>query len=79
MEVWYLFGAWALAAAMNAMLTWWAWQSRSWLHFDGRGDRSRDILLKVVPVFVAILVWLVPPADHRDLLDGRRPAVLDGR
>ena len=22
-EVWYLFGAWLLAAAMNAMLTWW--------------------------------------------------------
>ena len=23
-EVWYLFGAWLLAAAMNAALTWWA-------------------------------------------------------
>ncbi|HEX2981861.1 MAG TPA: hypothetical protein VHO48_16495, partial [Anaerolineaceae bacterium] len=22
-EVWYLFGAWLLAATMNAMLTWW--------------------------------------------------------
>src|SRR5512136_2302906 len=22
-EVWYLFGAWLLAASMNAMLTWW--------------------------------------------------------
>ncbi|RPH55526.1 MAG: hypothetical protein EHM81_14500, partial [Chloroflexi bacterium] len=22
-EVWYLFGAWVLAAAMNAILTWW--------------------------------------------------------
>jgi len=25
-EVWYLFGAWLLAAAMNAILTWWGWE-----------------------------------------------------
>ncbi|MEA2008652.1 MAG: hypothetical protein U9O54_05990 [Chloroflexota bacterium] len=59
-EVWYLFGAWLLAATMNAMLTWWG-VSIAILNHDSLGNAvvSRETLLKVVPVFVAILVWLI--------------------
>lgn len=59
-EVWYLFGAWLLAATMNAMLTWWG-VSLAVLNHDSLGNAvvARETLLKVVPVFVAILVWLI--------------------
>ena len=59
-EVWYLFGAWLLAAAMNAILTWWgvavavrSHQELSALVID------QNTLTKVVPVFVALMVWLI--------------------
>ncbi|GAB4398902.1 MAG: hypothetical protein OHK0052_22120 [Anaerolineales bacterium] len=60
MEVWYLFGAWLLAAAMNAMLTWWG-VSIAILNHDTLGNAvvARETLLKVVPVFVALMVWLI--------------------
>lgn len=60
LEVWYLFGAWLLAAAMNAMLTWWG-VSIAILNNETLGNAvvARDTMLKVVPIFVAILVWLV--------------------
>jgi hypothetical protein len=59
-EVWYLFGAWLLAATMNAMLTWWG-VSIAILSHDSLGNAviSREQLLKIVPVFVAIMVWLI--------------------
>jgi hypothetical protein len=59
-EVWYLFGAWLLAAGFNATLTWWgvsvaiarqANTSTSLLASEG--------LTQVVPVFVAAMVWLI--------------------
>lgn len=60
MEVWYLFGAWLLAAAMNAMLTWWG-VSIAILNHDTLGNAviARETLLKVVPIFVALMVWLI--------------------
>lgn len=59
-EVWYLFGAWMLAALMNAMLTWWG-VSIAILNHQTLGNAvvSREILLKVVPIFVAVMVWLI--------------------
>jgi hypothetical protein len=59
-EVWYLFGAWLLAAIMNAMLTWWG-VSIAIINHETLGNAviSRDSLLKVVPVFVAIMVFLI--------------------
>lgn len=59
-EVWYLFGAWLLAATMNAMLTWWG-VSLALLNHESLGNAvvDRATLLKVVPLFVAILVWLI--------------------
>ncbi len=59
-EVWYLFGAWLLAATMNAMLTWWG-VSIAILEHQSLGNAvvARDTLLKVVPIFVAVMVWLI--------------------
>jgi hypothetical protein len=60
-EVWYLFGAWLLAAAMNAMLTWWGVSVAIISHSSmGAGAVvSNATLTKAVPVFVAIMVWLI--------------------
>ena len=60
-EVWYLFGAWLLAAAMNAMLTWWGVSIAILNHSSlGAGSVVSNVTLtKAVPVFVAIMVWLI--------------------
>jgi hypothetical protein len=59
-EVWYLFGAWLLAAAMNATLTWWgvsvAMENRQ---IAGTAMINSTILLTAVPVFVAVMVWVI--------------------
>lgn len=59
-EVWYLFGAWLLAATMNAMLTWWG-VSIAILRHESLGNAvvARDTLIQVVPIFVAVMVWLI--------------------
>jgi hypothetical protein len=60
-EVYYLFGAWLLAAAFNAMLTWWgvavAIVNQSSL--SGGAVVSSATLTKVVPIFVAAMVLLI--------------------
>jgi hypothetical protein len=59
-EVWYLFGAWLLAATMNAMLTYWGVAIAILSHPSlGSAVLSQVTLLQVVPVFVAIMVWLI--------------------
>lgn len=60
LETWYLLGAWFLAATMNAMLTWWG-VSIALLTHNSLGNEilSRDELISTVPVFVAVLVWLI--------------------
>jgi hypothetical protein len=59
-EAWYLFGAWLLAAAMNAALTWWGVAIAVRTHpFLSTVVLSQRILLGVVPVFVAVMVWLI--------------------
>ena len=60
-EVWYLFGAWLLAAAMNAMLTWWG-VSIAIISHSSQGAGlvvSSATMTKVVPIFVAVMVWLI--------------------
>lgn len=59
-EIWYLFGAWLLAATMNAMLTWWG-VSIALLQHQSLGNAviARDTLLRAVPIFVAVMVWLI--------------------
>lgn len=60
MEVWYLFGAWLLAATMNAMLTWWGVTIAVLSHSDlGNSVISRETLVRAVPIFVAVIVWLI--------------------
>ncbi len=60
-EVWYLFGAWLLAAAMNAALTWWGVSVAIVNHSSLAGGvvMTNTTLTKVVPIFVAIMVWLI--------------------
>lgn len=59
-EVWYLFGAWLLAAAMNAMLTWWGVSVAIISHTPAGGVLvGQATMTKAVPVFVAIMVWLI--------------------
>jgi hypothetical protein len=59
-EVWYLFGAWLLAAAFNAMLTWWG-VSVAILDHNAEGGAlvGQAVMIKAVPIFVAAMVWLI--------------------
>jgi len=59
-EVWYLFGAWLLAATMNAILTWWGVSMAIVNHqVQSSAVLSQGILTKIVPVFVAVMVWVI--------------------
>lgn len=59
-EVWYLFGAWLLAAAFNAMLTWWGVAIAISNHNALGGSLvGQATMIKVVPIFVAAMVWLI--------------------
>lgn len=60
MDTWYLLGAWFLAATMNALLTWWS-ISLALLNHPGLGNEilTREELITWVPLFVALLVWLI--------------------
>ncbi len=53
-----LMGAWLLGATMNAIMTWWAVSLTLIENPYGNSVLSADVLLKVVPIFVAVLVWL---------------------
>ncbi len=59
-EIWYLVGAWLLAATMNAILTWWS-VSLALLNHPALGNEviARESLLTGAPIFVAALVWLL--------------------
>jgi hypothetical protein len=60
-EVWYLFGAWLLAAGFNATLTWWGVSVAIAGHTSAGAGAviSNSTLIKVVPIFVAVMVWLI--------------------
>jgi hypothetical protein len=59
-EVWYLFGAWLLAATMNAMLTWWGVAIAILSHTSlGTAIIPSETMLSAVPIFVAIMVWVI--------------------
>jgi hypothetical protein len=59
-EVWYLFGAWLLAAGFNASLTWWG-VSVAILNHNAAGGVlvGQEAMVKAVPIFVAVMVWLI--------------------
>jgi len=59
-ETWYLFGAWLLAATINALLTWWGVS----MAIAGHALKSSAVinaqtLTVFVPVFVAVMVWVI--------------------
>lgn len=60
-EVYYLFGAWLLAAGFNATLTWWgvsvAIANNG--NLQSSAVMSAETLTKVVPIFIAVMVWMV--------------------
>lgn len=59
-EVWYLLAAWLLAALMNAILTWWGVSIALVNHDSFRNIViEKEMILKAVPIFVAVLVWLI--------------------
>lgn len=60
-EVYYLFGAWLLAAMFNAMLTWWGVSVAIVNHASQSGGAiiSDHTMTKVVPVFVAAMILLI--------------------
>src|SRR3990170_7920081 len=59
-EVWYLFGAWLLAAGFNAVLTWWGVSVAILNHSTQGGSLiGQATMTKVVPIFVAGMVWLI--------------------
>ncbi len=59
-EVWYLFGAWLLAATMNAGLTWWGISMAIVNHsLQSTAVIDANTLTKVIPVFVALMVWVI--------------------
>ena len=60
-EVYYLFGAWVLAAGFNATLTWWgvAVAINNNPNLQGSAVMSAETLTKAVPIFIAAMVWLI--------------------
>jgi len=59
-EAWYMFGAWLLAATMNAILTWWG-VSMAIMNHTPQSTQfvSPSTITRVVPVFVAVMVWVI--------------------
>ncbi|MEW6086228.1 MAG: hypothetical protein AB1607_16685 [Chloroflexota bacterium] len=59
-EVWYLFGAWLLAAGFNATLTWWGVAVAVQQHSAAGGFLvGQETMTKAVPVFVAAMVLII--------------------
>jgi hypothetical protein len=60
-EVYYLFGAWFLAAAFNAILTWWGVSVAIVSHQSASAGAviSNATMIKIVPIFVAAMILLV--------------------
>ncbi|MBN2118162.1 MAG: hypothetical protein JW730_16425 [Anaerolineales bacterium] len=60
-EVYYLFGAWFLAAAFNAILTWWGVSVAIVSHNSASAGAviSTTTMTKIVPIFVAAMILLV--------------------
>jgi len=60
-EVWYLLGAWFLAAIFNASLTWWGVSVAIANHssISGSAVVSATTMTKIIPVFVAAMILLI--------------------
>jgi len=59
-DSWFLFGAWLIAATFNAMLTWWGITIAVANHSVRSAELvSTQQLTTIVPVMVAIMVWVI--------------------
>ncbi len=58
-EIWYMLGAWFLASAMNATLTWWAVYNAVIDNSSLPKSVDRNFVLNVFPAAIAILVWAI--------------------
>ena len=59
-SAWYLFGAWFLAATMNAILTWWGVVMAMQTHpVLSAGLVEENLVSKAVPIFIALMVWVI--------------------
>jgi len=59
-EIWYLFGAWVLAAGFNATLTWWGVSVAIMNHSSAGGALlGQATMIKAVPILVAFMVWMI--------------------
>ncbi len=59
-EVWYLFGAWLLAAGFNASLTWWGVSVAVTEHNTQSVMLANNPgMISLVPLMVAAMVWLI--------------------
>jgi len=57
---WFMFGAWFLAATMNAILTWWGVVMAMQTHpVLSAGVVDATFITKVVPIFIALMVWVI--------------------
>ena len=55
---WLLLGAWLLGGGMNAIMTWWAVSLALMRHNLGNEVLTREELIRLAPIFVAVLVWI---------------------
>lgn len=57
---WFMFGAWILAATMNAILTWWGVVLAVQSHpVVSTGVVDEGFVTQTVPVFIALMVWVI--------------------
>ena len=57
---WFMFGAWILAATMNALLTWWGVVLAIQSHpVVSAGVVDEGFVTSTVPVFIALMVWVI--------------------
>lgn len=59
-SAWFMFGAWILAATMNALLTWWGVVLAIQSHpVVSAGVVDEAFVTRTVPVFIALMVWVI--------------------
>ena len=59
-STWFMFGAWILAATMNAILTWWGVVLAIGSHpVVSAGMVNERFVLRTIPVFIALMVWVI--------------------
>ncbi|MBW6465243.1 MAG: hypothetical protein K0B06_01910 [Brevefilum sp.] len=59
-SAWFMFGAWILAATMNAILTWWGVVLAIQSHpVVSAGVVDEGFVTRTVPVFIALMVWVL--------------------